>query len=184
MKQPTIDFDITWANPSEAQAQAFNIAMKLTKGRGMKLGKHDYKPLTEWELAEFICLASKSLWYHQAKEWTNKPPVKNEPEATIIKKACQFIVDVVDSGYDAENKLWWNMKKYDKPELLVKYILLADFMNMVGQLRQNSLLVISSGFNVFANIQLGAGYEKRFSKLMASRAAKIKKGEVNNDTNE
>lgn len=118
-----MDLDITWANPSEAQNAAFVIAVKQRP--------HN---LTEWQAAEFICLASESLWYIQAKNWMKEPP-NIGPGQPIWQRACEFIVSAVDLGYNAEHKTWWWMADKPKTEIAKDMLVLMDFGLMLEQYR-------------------------------------------------
>jgi len=157
-----VNIDFTWANPIEAQNVALDIAMKQ-RPRG----------LTEFEAAEFICLADSSLWYTQAKSWAQNPP-NIGPAKPIWKTACQYIVDIVDLGYDEQRKTWWPMVKLGSlNEIAAKMLILMDFGMMLQQYRRQSLDIVSRGFEVFLDIVLGCGWEKKYRGLIGKKAKDI-----------
>ena len=150
------DTTIDWGNPTEEQTVALAI-----------VAKQKPRNLTEFQGAEFIILARYSLWYTQAKKWTETPPDKLNPIVQgIWKVACQFIIKTVDSGYDAKAKTWWNVAKMDRKDFMKKAILLMDFGQMVEQYRRQSLDVISTGFEIFIDIVCGKGWERRFKSIV------------------
>lgn len=153
------EIDLTWANPTEAQNVALDIAMKQKP-----------RDLTEFQAAEFICLADNSLWYVQAKSWAKSPPKIGSP-SIIWQRACQIIIDIVDLGYDEAQKMWWPMATLGNPnEIIAKTILLMDFGHMLKQYRRCSLDIVSRGFEVFLDIVLGKGWEKRFKQFLDEKA--------------
>jgi len=155
-----MDIDFTWADPNEAQNAALEIAIKQKP-----------RALTEFQVAEFICMADSSLWYVQAKNWAENPPPIGR-SASFWKAACQFIVDIVNLGYDEEQKMWWPLLKIgNKQEIFTKTLLLMDFGLMLKQYRQQSLAIVSRGFEVFLDIVLGKGWEKRFRGFLAKKSA-------------
>lgn len=76
-------FDIIWEEPTKSQEAALRLAMK-----------RKVKKLTEFEIAELICLSRDSLWYTQAKNWTTNPPLPAGPTAEVWKEACRVIVEI------------------------------------------------------------------------------------------
>lgn len=163
-----IEFDMTWRNPSEAQNAALAVAMKMKP-----------RHVTEFEAAEFIILAKESLWYTQAKRWKDEPP-KNTPRTW--QAACQFIFDVVNLEYDESSKMWWNLSRLDSKKVKIGIILLMDLGMMLKQYRQQSLDVVSQGFEIFIDILCGRGWEKRYAAFLKSAQAKLNnlhKGEPN-----
>jgi hypothetical protein len=155
-----MDIDFTWANPTEAQNVALDIAIKQ-------------KPhtLTEFQAAEFICMADSSLWYTQAKSWAEKPPIAGN--STIAwRAACKIILNIVDLGYDEQQKTWWPMTKLGTAdEIATKMLILMDFGMMLKQYRQQSMAIVSTGLEVFLDIVLGNNWEKKFKKILAEKAA-------------
>lgn len=154
-----MDIDFAWADPTEAQNVALDIAMKQ-KPRG----------LTEFQAAEFICLADSSLWHVQAKSWAKDPP--NIGEAAVVwREACRTIANIVDLGYDGRRKTWWPLAKLGtESEIAAKMLILMDFGMMLQQYRRQSLDVVSRGFEVFLDIVLGKGWEKRFRRFLKEKA--------------
>ena len=171
-----VDFDMTWKNPTEAQEAALAIAMTRTKGHGMSLGKgYRYdddplgnRPMTEFQIAELMCMADKSLWYTQAKGWMENPPKNVTGEGIEMwKHACKFIVDVVDSGYNATTKKFWDQSRWSNQEIMTEYAILMDFMMMLNKHQQVSLDVVSQGFEVFVRLLIGNNWKATFKKLVA-----------------
>ena len=150
-----MNIDLTWEHPDEEQNAALELAMKR------KIGG-----LTEFQTAEFIITADKSLWYSQAKAWSEKPP---EKVAVTWQMACVVIVDIVDSGYNAEKKMWWDMTSWDKKTLFTNMVLLADLGMMLKQYRRDRMDAVSRGFECFIEFVLGKGWERRFSKILSMK---------------
>lgn len=144
--------DPTWENPSEEQTAALELTMKVGPARG----------LTEFELADMMCLAPDMLWYVQAKRWAKEPPKLGGPEK-VWQAACKAIVEIVGLGYD-KDKGWWPMKELKNP--LAATILLMDFGVMLKQYRQQSNDTVSWGFEAFLDIVCGPGWEKRYKKYI------------------
>jgi hypothetical protein len=153
-----IPVDPTWKNPSSAQKAAPAMATVWKP-----------KNLTEFETAEMMCLANKSLWYTQAKSWAKEPPANVKDEsAKFWQEACQFIVDVVDMGYDEELDIMWPVSKMEsEKELAAKLLILMDFGVMLEQYRQRSLDIVSRGFDAFIDIICGIGWEKQYKKFLS-----------------
>ena len=148
-----VEWDMTWANTTPAQDAALDIAMKQ-KVRG----------LTEFQVAELILTADRSLWYTQAKNWSEKPPDIGEAQP-IWQAACKAIIEIVDLGYDEEAKMWWPLKNIDKAK--TKMLLLMDFGFMLEQYRQSSWNIISQGFEPFLEIVCGYDYRTRLKGFVA-----------------
>jgi hypothetical protein len=101
------DFDITWKNISEAQAAALAYASKCGSAiirASMHQGEGEWHPpITEFNIAEMICLSKDSLWYIQAKSWAEGvTPYKEGRGAKVVQAfqaAGKVIVALVDKGY-------------------------------------------------------------------------------------
>lgn len=148
------DFDITWAKMSKPQEAALKLAIQ-----------RKIKKLTEFEIAELICLSPHSLWYTQAKNWSEKPPITGDA-AGIWMQACKIIVDVVDRGYNEEADMWWDIRDWKKEQAAQNILILMDFGHMLKQYRHRSLSVVSSGFEFFIAIVCGNNWESKYKKFM------------------
>lgn len=150
-KSLTENFDFTWAHPSKAQLAALEIARR-----------QNARNVTDVQATELICLAPYSLWYLQAKRWATTPP----PDVPLTwRLACQWIVEIVNSGYDAENNSWWRLHG-TKAELTRKLLTLMDFGMMLKQYRRQTADTVSFGFEVFIDLVCGRGWETRFEKTI------------------
>ena len=148
------DFDITWGKPSKAQEAALGLAIK-----------RKVKKLTEFEVAELICLSQHSLWYTQAKNWSEKPPITGDA-AEVWKLACKVVADIVERGYNEESEMWWDIRDWTKEETIQNMLLLMDFGSMLKQWRQRSLSVGSAGFEFFIAIVCGNNWESKYRKFL------------------
>lgn len=154
--------------------------------------------IPDTQLAEFFELAPSSFWYAQAKGWAEKPPENvAENSKPIWQMACREIIRVVDMGF-VPGKGWWPIETIYplRNQQVALYLMVADFTLMVRQYnegqhpirdvadawraidkmeRGEGYPLVSTGFEVFADIILGRGWEKRFGKLIA--AAKLAAGD-------
>jgi hypothetical protein len=135
--------------------------------------------IDEYDIAENIITAKDSLWYVQAQKWITKPPCE-VPET--FTAACQFIVDVVNLGY-ADN-VWWDLSKMDAGKVAMGRLLTLDLLQMIRQIRHNSLIVISRGFELFAQIVCDKAWRDKVRKVARATqpymANKCIKPECNN----
>lgn len=146
------DFDMSWADPSEAQLAALAHVHKCLGRRMPELpdglthsaivrmeyvGKclavdtgHTYK-LSEYDLAEMMCLADKSLWLSEARRWAGVTPKVDTPEskaaASVFTSAGDTVTRVVELGFS--DGVWWNLAKlWEAREIadrMVKLLVLA-----------------------------------------------------------
>ncbi len=183
-----IDFDVTWNYPTEPQLAALDFAYRAlgirrpepklpfdhhflvtyqALGRSLAVDVGILSGavfrLNEYDYAELITLASKSLWYTQAKQWAEHPP-ENVPETW--RDACVFIVNVVDLGYDAESKKWWDLGKLDERYVESGRLLLLDFKYMLTQYRRNRMDIVSRGFEAFIDLICDKPWISRFRKKL------------------
>ncbi len=111
---------------------------------------------TEVQIMEFIKTAHESEWYLQAKAWfENRPDFATDHRVRdLFDRACQFIVKVVEYGYDGDR--WWSLLKMieDERESLVEFIILASFtQQVVWEIKTWDHRM--DGFNTFTEIFLG-----------------------------
>lgn len=104
-------FDPSWAHPSEAQQQA--LAFVLWR-------KPETHPpdLTEYLIAEMLCVLPESFVYIQMSGWAENPPASfgghplDERIRTVVwQRACKFAKAIVDLGYQGPQDGWWPMAK-------------------------------------------------------------------------
>lgn len=146
--------------------------------------------IPDTQLHEFFEFAPHSLWYSQAKTWATDPPpeVKDEKARLMWSMACKEIVRIVDMGFVA-GAGWWPIETIYplRVQHTAFYLLLADFTLMLRTYNEGThpirnvadamrvfkkmdegYPVVSTGFEVFADIMLGRGWEKRFGKFIAA----------------
>lgn len=142
-----MDHQIYFQQPISAQRAALKIAQRQKPGG-----------LTDLMTVEFMCMAGKSPWYFQAKNWIDNPP-QIGGVTEIFQRGCQALVTIVDTGYVAQTNAWWMplVPKEDLRQMVVDLHLLGM---IVGELRHATTLVISRGFETFLDIYLGKDWEK------------------------
>jgi hypothetical protein len=158
-----IEYDMTWTKPSKAQEAALRLAMERR-----------LKKLTEFEVAAVICLSQGSLWHIQAKNWMTNPPLPPGPTADVWKEACGVIVEIVDWGYNDQNDLWWDLRGWTEEQRARNMLILMDFGIMLKQYQHQSLVVVSSCFQVFFDIVCGKNWENKFRKFLKKTETALK----------
>jgi hypothetical protein len=129
---------------------------------------------TDFQAAEMILLAKDMLFYTQARLWSEDGPVGVKVPPTFTQ-AAQYIVRIVDLGYNAEHKQWWYMGDWPEAERRESVLLLMDFGLMLKQLRQNTFVVAAASFDVFLDIVLGRNWERRYAQFLRNASASLVK---------
>lgn len=121
---------------------------------------------TEVQIMEFVKTAHRSEWYLQAKAWLeNRPDFASDHRVKdLFDRACQFIVRIVEYGYDGDQ--WWSLLKMieDERESLAEFIILASFtqqMAMEIKAWDNRM----DGFNTFTEIFLGPQWDSSYRDM-------------------
>lgn len=125
------------------------------------------KELSQMEVVDFILLSNKSFWYHQAVNWAATPPEACKDEFTKAQwcTACWIIKETVEWGYNKDSGKWWDRQAtLPRDELLAEILVLSDFGIMLENYRNNSMDIISRGFEVFIEIMNGKDWKKKFLK--------------------
>ncbi|NIV30361.1 MAG: hypothetical protein GWN58_12960, partial [Anaerolineae bacterium] len=143
-----MDFDITWKEPTEAQVAALEHACRCLGGKWEEFpephtwhhlvvarsehrahmvdgGHYDYV-LDDFDLAEMIATADRSLWYTQAKTWRQAPPTEyGESYQKITQLASAFVCRVVEWGY--RDGKWWDLTA-THPNLALRVLGVASLL--------------------------------------------------------
>ncbi|MEW6210618.1 MAG: hypothetical protein AB1631_19800 [Acidobacteriota bacterium] len=136
---------------------------------------------TEFEAAEVMCLFKDSLAYVQLERWCENPPngITDSNTRAIWKVSAHLMKQIVDLDYDEQSGNWWDLyalevvrsqsSRESKQRLAASFLLmLMDFILMVRQYREYGASV-SQGFEVFADILFGKGWERRFNEITSKR---------------
>lgn len=120
----------------------------------------------EVQIIEFVRTAHKSEWYLQAKSWLENTPefASDHRVKDLFDRACQFIVKVVEYGYDGDQ--WWNLLKMieDERESLAEFVILASFTKqMVMEIKAWDHRM--DGFNTFTEIFLGPHWDSNYRDM-------------------
>lgn len=110
----------------------------------MKCPKLRKYGVNEVQIAEMLTIKESSLWYSQVQSWINNPPeIKNEKVKKIFQEESQIFFDSINNDFKIPNK-------YGK----IGFIAVQDFINIIKQLHQNSLMVISQWFFIVGDLIL------------------------------
>lgn len=121
---------------------------------------------TEVEIVEFVRTAHKSEWYLQAKSCLENTPefASDHRVKDLLDRACQFIVKVVEYGYDGNQ--WWNLLKMieDERESLAEFVILASFTKQMA-MEIKAWDHRMDGFNTFTEIFLGPHWDSSYQDM-------------------
>jgi hypothetical protein len=213
MRRNGMEFDITWKNVSEAQAAALEHvtkhARKWLDSQKMFPGGLEgefVSPLTEFDLAEMMCMGKNSFWYSQARSWAEGGTVPVENLRDVFKLAGEAIVKLVDLGYS--NGKWYDASQvWDNTSVLALHLAaIVEVARVISTIRGRTLTVYSNFFEILPYLMIpgldvknavkaigasdaGAGavvamikalYDPEFKKQVdkAVRAAKAKRAET------
>lgn len=120
----------------------------------------------EVQIMEFVRTAHKSEWYLQTKSWLENTPkfASDHRIKGLFERACQFIVKVVEYGYDGYQ--WWNLLKMieDERESLAEFIILASFTQQMA-MEIKSWDRRMDGFDTFTEIFLGPQWDSHYRDM-------------------
>lgn len=127
----------------------------LTEEEALALADQYPVGITPKLVKNIILAAGESEWYLLAKQWIENPlPIGG----LTFPRACQFIVDVVDNGWDPLKALPDPLPNNAKPEiaLAIEKILLGNFKAILdsGDAYEPSIAV-RTGLDVFMEIIVG-----------------------------
>ena len=147
-----MDIDITWKDPSKAQEAALAHVMVTCK-QFMRSRSACNAGLTEFMLAEMMCMAESSLWYAQARSWSEgKYPAKGADD--VFRMAGTAIVKLVDLGY-SKGKWWDASQVWDDPLRIALHLTsIVEAVRLLREIRPKSLAVYSQGFEVLPYLML------------------------------
>lgn len=121
---------------------------------------------SEVQIMKFVKTAHESEWYLQAKAWLENRPdfASNYRVKDLFDRACQFIVKVVEYGYDGDR--WWNLLKMieDERESLAEFVILANFTQQMA-IEIKTWNNHMDGFNTFTEIFLGPCWDSSYRDL-------------------
>lgn len=168
------DFDLTWQKPTDPQLEALSFVHRALHGRplpDMRLPHHllvktaaSFKAaatdagqsysLTEYDWAEFVLLADSSLWYTQAKRWQDGDTSGLTGDTDALALGGRAISAVVDWGY--QNSKWWDIESIwpSMGERVSALAHILDLGRITQNLRQHSMLIVSSGFQMLPRLLL------------------------------
>lgn len=127
--------------------------------------------MTVNEVILFVMTAKESLWYSQAGQWLETPPDFMGPNTRdLYLHAMRFVRGTVDADFDG--KVWWNTNEFLSVDgykhdtaVLREYIVLSDVVTRLALIRTRTPIVISTGFETFAEIILGKDWPRAFAGL-------------------
>lgn len=179
------EFDVTWKDIPEAQDAALAHAMayakpflKIQQRQAGRAGEW-HPPITEFHVAEMMCMASSSLWYSQAKSWAEgKPPAPGADGIWTI--AGKAIVRLVEIGY--QGGVWWDATKaWDHPQkIAINLSCILEAVRLLRQIRGRSLAVYSQWFEALPYLMIpGLKVENAMKALSAGQVgAKVIMGQI------
>lgn len=170
-----MDIDYTWNNPSPEQLSALKYVERQIYGKELSdtipLTHHQvvvlessyrasaaetgiYPALSEHELAEFVLMAPKSLWYHMAKGWSEGEinEISGDGAKHAMRVGSEAIVKIVDRGY--QDGQWWDTAAL-WPDTTQRAIVLARILE-VARIRKliadRTMYITSAGLNEFVKL--------------------------------
>jgi hypothetical protein len=149
--------------------------------KALEIGKAVKADVSPTAVADFILTAQNSMWMLQCRRWAEKPPMSKEKMSMdIFQEGAKMIIEIVDRGYDETSKTWW---KVDKQTDSHKLLSMCDMILMVHAMgfkfSKEYRNFVLYGFQLFADILMGYGWEARFRAAVrgaidANKAAKAK----------
>lgn len=122
-----VTFDPTWRETTAAQMAAFQFVLAR---------KPEIHPpgLTQYLIAEMMCMLPGMLVYRQMSAWAEHPPerfgrhvIPPNVQTEFWQRGCRFAKAIVDLGYTEEG--WWPMHRLAAQGMDLKYetVALAAF---------------------------------------------------------
>lgn len=147
-----MDIDFSWENPPEAQVAALEHAIKYAepalRRTNRQLPEQEWAPpITEFHIAEMMCMAESSFWYSQACSWAEGKSYPARGADTVWQMAGRSIKQVVEHGY--KNGKWWNPEDiWENPRIRATAVVsIIEVARMTRKLR-GSLSINSAFFEV------------------------------------
>lgn len=146
----TIDF--TWKEPTEEQTAALDHAMRCAEPALQRINRQHpdeewAPPVTEFHIAEMMCMAAGSLWYTQACQWAEGKGFPARGADRVWKLAGEAIKKIVAHGY--QDGRWWDPEKiWESPNArAISVVSLVEITRMTRKLR-GTLAINSTFFEV------------------------------------
>jgi hypothetical protein len=159
-----IPYDVTWQDPSEEQMACLEWVRARRPSR-----------VDEVEAVEMIMFAEKSRWYRQVMSWKRELPEELHPFQArrtniqeVFDRAIQGVAEIVDLGYNAEKKRWWDIEQMRQEDLQI-YLL---FIGMVTkdlirlELMRPSRQMHSFGLQFFMEMMMGRQWGEQIDQAL------------------
>lgn len=154
------EYDPTWKNPSEAQNAALEHALKYAEPflsrlqRQSEKAEEFYPPITEFDIAEMMCIADSSLWYSQAKSWAEGKGFPAQGADNVFQLAGSAIKRLVESGYS--NNKWWDATQvWDNPQVIaLSLVSIVEVVRLLREIRLHSLNINSQWFEALPYLMI------------------------------
>lgn len=178
------EFDMTWKNPGKAQVAALDYAGKhagpfLRRANRQRSGAEWSPPLTEFMVAEMMCIAKSSLWYTQARMWSEGKGFPAPGADPVFLVAGRTILRLVDLGYS--NDVWWDARQaWDDPRVISMHLAsIIDVVRMLRAVRRRSLQVNSPWFEALPYLMVpGLNIEQAIKTISTEAGVPILIGEI------
>lgn len=122
--------------------------------------------INEFQIAEMLTIKENSLWYTQVNNWIDNPPnISDAKVRKMFQEEAKIFKESIENDYRIPDK-------YNG----VAYLAIEDFLNIIRQLHQNSLMVISQWFYIVGElILLNSKDKKKELKRVTPTQGKLQK---------